>query len=321
MPEVVEVCLTALWLNYELKNKVLDDIKTLSGRYSRHKMKGLELFKKTEQYNIDKIDSKGKFMWFELTSKGNKKLYILNKFGLSGEWGFTKYTHSGVSFIIKDKDGNKEDLYFTDQRNFGTIEITNDVKRLNKELDKIADDFLKTEFTNNHFYNRIRYYVKRGGDKVIQSRYDKEIIKVLMDQTAKNSIGSGLGNYLSVESLYRAKISPYTKIGKIYDNKKLSDTLSEAIKYTVKLSYKTAQIGYLEHLDPGMATFLKKLRKGISSKNNPLNFHPSTKLKKTDEFQFQVYGKKEDLYGNEVEGAKIIPGRTTYWVPKIQKEY
>ncbi|ARF09669.1 formamidopyrimidine-DNA glycosylase [Indivirus ILV1] len=319
MPEVVEVCLTALWLNDELRNTVLSDIKILGGRYSRHTMPGLAEFKKANSYQIIKIDSKGKFMWFELIDKNNNALYILNKFGLSGEWGFDNQDHSNVEFSIKD--GNKtRNVYFTDPRNFGTIVLTTDINKLNKELDKLGDDLLKTQFTNAEFYDRIDNYVKRGGKSIIKTRYNKEIIKILMDQTDKNGIGSGLGNYLSVSVLYHAKISPYTPIGKLHKNKSLANNLADSIRYVVKFAYLTANIGYLEHLDQGMVSFLNKLRKDISkNKNHPYNFQPTIKIKSGEEFKFEVYGQSEDPYGNPVKADKIIPGRTTYWAPAVQK--
>ncbi|MCJ7637815.1 MAG: hypothetical protein MUO21_10030 [Nitrososphaeraceae archaeon] len=158
MPEVVEVCLTALWLNNELKNAILSDVKILGGRYSRHPLSSLSYFKKANQNKIKNVDSKGKFMWFELKGKDNKSLYILNKFGLSGEWGFTKQKHSNIEFTIKEGTKTRK-LYFTDDRNFGTLEFTTDIQRLQKELAKLGDDFLKTSFTNSEFYDRVEDYV------------------------------------------------------------------------------------------------------------------------------------------------------------------
>ena len=319
MPEVVEVCLTAQWLDHELKNATISDIKILSGRYVKNKMKGLDNFKKSNNYKIKKIDSKGKFLWFELVDKNGKFLYILNKFGLTGLWTFEEQDHSGVKFIIKD--GNKtRNLFFTDQMHYGTIELTTDIKRLNSELSKLGDDFLKTPFTNSEFYYRIDDYIKRGGDTIIKTRADKEIVVVLMDQTMKNGIGSGLGNYLSVSALYHAKISPYTTMGNLYKNKPLITKLANSIRYIVKLTYLTATIGYFEYLDEGMSSFLIKLRKDISKNiKHPFNFHPNVKIKAGDQFKFDVYMQKEDPYGNPVMKSKIIPGRTTYWVPAVQK--
>jgi len=77
-------------------------------------------------------------------------------------------------------------------------------------------------------------------NKKNKTRYNKEIVRVLMEgQKKDNGIGSGLGNYLTVEILYNAKISPYKKLGEIYDSKKLTKSLSNSIKYIVKLCFLT----------------------------------------------------------------------------------
>lgn len=311
MPEVVEVCLTALWLNDKLHNKIITNMNILSGRYTRHPLHGSDLFKKNKPFRVIKVDSKGKFLWFVLEDKKKNNYFILNHFGLEGEWGFTKYKHSHVLFQIKDNI----DLYFTDSRNFGTIEITNDVHKLNKILDTLGPDFLKEKFTNQDFYNRIVDFMTTDNHKIITPKANKKIITVLMDQKINTGLGSGLGNYLAPESLYRAGISPHTKIKELYDNQALSNNLAKAIKYTVKLAFMTADIGYLSDLDDEMSSFVTKLRK---NKKTNSTYHPDTKIKSKDVFTFNVYRQKKDPLGNTVKADKIIPGRTTYWVPNIQ---
>ena len=129
-----------------------------------------------------------------------------------------------------------------------------------------------------------------------------------MDQTKNSGLGSGLGNYLSVEILYDCNISPYTKMKKLYENKKLAFKLANAIKYIVKLSFLDASIGYLEHLDKGMSSFIKNLRKDINSDTkHKYNFHPDIVLTGKENFSFRVYRQKKDSLGNEVVGSKIIP--------------
>jgi len=311
MPEVVEVCLTALWLNKKLKGKWITDMNIISGRYKRNSLKGKATIIKNNPFKIVKVDSKGKFLWFELESN-KKKYYILNRFGLTGEWSFIDNVHSRIRFEID----NKSFVYFNDMRNFGTIQITDNIEDLNYELEKMAPDFLKESFTNQQFYNRIKYYITNSADNLIVVRANQPIIKILMDQTI---LGSGLGNYLSVEVLYNCKISPYKKLKEFYNDKTLSDKLVEAIKYTVKLSFLTADIGYLEHLELSMSTFIKQLRNDIKlNRNHKYNFHKNVKLKRGDKFTFQVYGQNKDPLGNPIKKDKIIVGRTTYWSPKVQ---
>ena len=319
MPEGVEVCLTALWLNNVLKNGRLINITVLGGRYSRHKLTGLHYFNKNNSFIIDQVDSKGKFMFFILTNEiDNRQYFILNHYGLEGEWGFSKNKYSHIEFEIEDiRSKTINYLYFSDMRNFGTIEITDNVNDLNDILDDLAPDVLKTAFNDAQFRDMLYNYNTKGTDNIIQSRANKEIVKVLMDQKL---LFSGLGNYLVSSILFSAKISPYKKMIDIYNDSYLVKQLSKAIKYIVKLSYLTSNIGYLQNLEPSMYQFVTKLRNVvINNPNHPLNFHPDIKLKKKDVFKFHVYRKKKDPVGNPVKADKIIPGRTTYWSPKIQK--
>lgn len=322
MPEVVEVCLTALFLNKKLKNKFMTDIKVLRGRYSRHTLTGLNYFKENKPFKINKVDSKGKFMWFELTNDKGAECYILNRYGLSGQWDLEEKEHSGVRFSIKNPNNDKTfDIYFTDPRNFGTLAISNNKKDLEKELNKIGPDLLKEEFTNDEFYNRIKKYILKKDGTISKSRANKEIVKVLMDQSAKSGLGAGGGNYLTSSFLYDAKISPYTKMKAFYSNRKLSDQLADSIRYNLKLAYMTEDIGYMEHIDKSVTKFVNNLRNKIKKdKDSPYNFQPKVKIGK-EKFKFSVYRQKKDPFGNDVKGDEIIKGRTTYWSPTIQKYY
>jgi formamidopyrimidine-DNA glycosylase len=318
MPEVIEVCLTALWLDKKMSGKILEDIKVLGGRYKAHTMPGLADFEKHKPFKIQKVDSKGKFLWFELKNDKDEHYFVLNRFGLEGQWGLNKEKHSDVEFIVKNKTTGKVlNFYFTDSRHFGTISITNKQKDLDDELVKLAPDLLKTNFTDQEFHDRIKNLMFTKVGKIMPSIANKPIVKVLMDQ---GSLGSGLGNYLSVEVAFSAKISPHKKLKEIYENRSLSNKLAEAIRYTLKSAYLTAEIGYLEHLDPKMGKFINELRETVKKdKDSKYNFLPDVKLKKNDKFTFEVYRQKKDPFGNPVKADKIIPGRTTYWSPAIQK--
>ena len=321
MPEVVEVALTSQYLNHKLKNKIITGIDIIGGRYSRHPLKGLADFKNNLPLIIDKVESKGKFMWFELHNK-KKDYYIMNTYGLEGEWGFEKKTHSNILFKIKHNTKDRVyNLYFTDSRNFGTLEMTSNKNKLDNKLDSLGPDFLKTSFTNQEFENRIKDYLittTTQNGKISTIRANRKIIKVLMDQKATSGLGCGLGNYLAVEILYKSKISPHKTIGDIYNNKALINKLSKSIKYVTKLAYMTANVGYLAHLDNKLDKWVKKIREKINKdKYNKYHYHRDIDLKNA-KFKFNVYRQKTDPKGYKVKSDKIIPGRTTYWVPKVQ---
>lgn len=317
MPEGVECHLTALFLSARFHNKIITKITVLSGRYTKKPIEGIKMFKKNLPLTINKINSKGKFLRFELSNK-DADIYLMNTFGLTGSWSLTKKKHSRISFTIK-KNNKTYKLYYTDPRNFGTIKITSDKNILDEKLESLGPDFLKTTFTKTDFFNRIKKYIHKRNGSISSPRANREIVKVLMDQKANSGLGSGIGAYLAVEILYHAKISPRKKMKYIYRNKKLAYQLAKSIKYIIKLSYMTADVGYMEHLDNNMDKWVKKLRKRISkNKDHKYHYHPDVNLK-NNVFTFKVYRQKADPLGNKVTPDKIIAGRTTYWVKAVQK--
>lgn len=297
MPEVVEVCLNAIYLNHKIQNKFITDFIVTGGRYKKNKLNNLNKLKKCLPLKIKCVNTKGKFMYFNL----DDEFYIMNTYGLTGFWSFTKYDHSDIQLKIK----NVGTLYFTDQLHYGTISITNDKNNVINKFNKLSPDFLKTNFTCNEFYNRIINY-KNKEDTIFQA---------LMKQ--QNSLGSGLGNYLSAEILYDAKLSPFTKIKNI--DKSRSNVLCKSIKKIIKYSYMSADDGYFDKLDDDALNFINKLRKNIKKNpNHKYNFHKTTKIS-NKKFNFNVYRQNYDPHGNKIKKSKIIKGRTTYWSPKIQK--
>ena len=280
MPEVSEVALTVEILSKHLKGKILISFDFVEGRFLRSPPKNFKKFNKALPLRVKKIDSKGKFIWFDLADENDQHWYIFNTLGLTGMWSLSeaKYTKAILSFT-KNKIA-----YFSDLRNFGTFIFTDNQDVLEKKLDTLGPDFLKQDFDISD----------------IQT-YDVPIIKLLMDQT---KLGSGLGNYLTAEILYRAKLSP-KRLGSSLSNSDVT-RLTRWIKYTVKLSYVDNHIGYMKNLEKEADKIRRK------------NYHPDIKLKKK-EFEFLVYRQKTDPFGNKVKADNIIKGRTTYWVPKVQK--
>jgi formamidopyrimidine-DNA glycosylase len=302
MPEICEVVMTSHYLLSKLKNKEITGVQVLSGRYMRTKIEGVELLENNFPLKIVDINTKGKFLWFELYSeKHNKSIYIMNTFGMSGGWNFEVSTNNRVQLTIKDNDKSYK-LYFFDQRNFGTIKIIDNRNKLDKKLKELGDDLLKTEFTDEEFLTKIEKYNKKKGDTLLY--------KVLMDQTQKG-IGSGLGNYLTPEVLYRAKIAPHRKINSL--SKDEIKKLSQSIKYILKLCYYNNKEGYMEIF----GDYINKHKQGIENGTYP-NYHENIDVN-NKKFQFQVYGQETDPKGNTVRRDKSDLDRTIHWVPAVQK--
>ena len=122
----------------------------------------------------------------------------------------------------------------------------------------------------------------------INQKSKKTVTQVIMDQ----SVVSGVGNYLKSESLYLAQISPHRRISDLSDQE-ISD-LNNAIKATIHSSYKSG--GATIH------TFL-----GFDGKEGEYSR------------RFAVYNQKYDPVGNKIVREQTQDGRTTFWVPEIQK--
>jgi formamidopyrimidine-DNA glycosylase len=120
-------------------------------------------------------------------------------------------------------------------------------------------------------------------------RSDKRTIaEAVMDQ----SVISGVGNYLKAECLYFARISPHRMCKDLTDDE--IRNLNASIKSTIRLSYKT-----------GGATI-----KNYAGVNGDVGQYSS---------RFAVYSCKEDPLGNPVVREKTKDGRTTHWVPNLQR--
>lgn len=284
MPEIGEVALTAEILEKYFKGKKLKKFEFVSGRYIKKLPEGYTDFVKALPLKVVNVNSRGKFLWFTLIGN-NQTWYIWNTFGLTGMWSIKEpeYERADLTFE-KNKHG-----YYADMRNFGTFKFSTDSEALQKKLTTLSPDFLKDDDFNL---------------KKIQ-KYKIPIVKILMDQ---KKVGSGLGNYLTAEILYRAKISPY-RLGSSLSNADIK-RLTYWIKYVVKLSYYDNHIGYMADLEDE------------ASKIKRINYHPEIKLK-NKHFKFDVYKQKTDPKGNPVEIAKIVGSgdkkRSTYWVPAVQK--
>ena len=281
MPEIAEIALTAEILSKYFKGKTLTSFDFISGRYSKKDPIGYRDFLEALPLKVKKIDSRGKFLWFELrNSTTGEYWYIWNTFGLTGMWSLFEPKYARAMLTFKN-DGV---AYFSDMRNFGTFKFSTNEEDLIKKLEELSPDFLKDD----------------DFDLSIIQKYKLPIVKILMDQ---KKVGSGLGNYLVAEILYRASISPHRPGNQMSDQD--IENLTHWIKYMVKLSYIDNHIGYMVNLDEE------------ANKIKRIDYHPDIKLKNKT-FKFSVYRQKTDPKGNKVKAEKINGDRTTYWVPDVQ---
>ena len=186
MPEGPEVRQIVDLLNNKLKNKKIDNIEVLGGRYNKHSLKKPD-FNKLNGLIIKSINCYGKFIYWQFK---NTDIILFNTLGMSGWWLFDEIPHNNIKFVIEHII-----VYFNDPRNFGTINISNLIN-LNKKLSTLGADIFNTS-NLDIFINRLE-----------KKRDDTMICTALLDQ----NVIAGCGNYLRAEALYIAKISPFRTI-------------------------------------------------------------------------------------------------------------
>lgn len=312
MPEIVEIRKYADFLSDKLKNKHLNAIKILKGRYKTHGPFELynSLINKLPLKVLD-IKTKGKFLYIVLEDG----YFIFSTLGLHGGWSWLNKQTSSISnsSIIENRDKfefdkmldyvaedrlsgyyktalnnlnvqfitDKGSMFYFDSLSFGTVKIIKDNDSLLKKLNSIGPDIMEPSTTLDIFISRMK-------KNTIQN---KPIGNVLLNQ----KIISGVGNYLRADVLWLSKISPFRKV------KDLTDKELEKI-------YKNIRILTWSDYDYKKAIELKII-------NN------KTKLPNSYNRDFFVYYCEHDIYGNEVTKEELYEGsqkRFIYWVKKRQ---
>lgn len=270
MPESPEVYHLSEYIKNNIKNKTLESIKILKGRYIKHgPPNGYKEFIKQLPLKCLDVRKKGKviFIYFE------NDWCLISKLGMSGWWFFDgddpEWLPKYQNIIFNFKN---EKLIFTDFRNFGTLTFTNDPQLLDYEINKLAPDITDKTTTFKVIYDRI--------DNLSLSQKNQRLEDIIIDQKI---IVSGIGNYLKAEILYDAKINPLRRINSL-------------TKEEWKIIYHSIK------------KIIKKMLKVLDS-NDPDKYMNSMK----------IYTRKIDPLGNKIKTHTTKTGRTTYYVPQIQK--
>lgn len=119
-------------------------------------------------------------------------------------------------------------------------------------------------------------------------KHDQTLAEVMMNQ----SVVSGIGNYVKAEALYLAELSPHRTVRDLTTQE--IERLRVQVINVMKASYNSggATIRSYANVDG---------TKGGAQR------------------RFAVYGNKLDPMGNPVTKEETLDGRTTWWVPEIQR--
>ncbi len=138
------------------------------------------------------VGSKGKMLYFEV-DKG----YMIFHLGLTGKFSLAAQPFTRVSFIGDES----QPFYYVDQVKIGTLEFVTDLQpelsSLGPDIIEVKPDELLGIFTKG----------RKSNPRLM-----------IVDFLVKQSVISGIGNYLRSEILYDASISYNTKMRDLTDN-------------------------------------------------------------------------------------------------------
>ncbi len=265
MPEAPEVKYLVGYLSKGCKNRMLQHISIMKGRYAKHgPPMNFDKFVKELPLQLIDISKKGKVIIFHF----DKDWYIVSRLGLTGWWFINNDMpewSKGTANIVFQLDG--KNLYYHDTLSYGTLKFIHGHKNMLKEFRQLAPEVETIPLSE--LLERVAMKRNLG---------EKQLDNVLMDQKA---IFSGIGNYLKSEILYKAKLSPKRLVKSI-----TPDDWNVFLQAARKV--------------------MKRQGNTVGSMNKYMNM-------------MCVYMKEKDPHGNKIQKYKSKNGRTTYWVPALQK--
>lgn len=264
MPELPEVQVVVNGIIEKFLNKEIAEIIEI-------RPKTVQYFTEVEEFGkILDIERRGKFILL-FTDKKLKIVVHLRMTGklISEETEDYLPPHARAYFVFKDKTR----LIFDDARTFGKIQIYQQNAKI-ESIEKLGVEPLTDNFNEKYLKN-------------ILKNKKAPIKNLLLNQ----HLVAGLGNIYVAELLYRAKISPKKKGGKLTS------------KEIVKIVKETKSV----------------LQEAIKHNGTTISDYRSI-YNKTGEFQnfLKVYQKKICECGNEISRIKQA-GRSTYYCSKCQK--
>lgn len=267
MPEGPEVKLSADLILPLIVGKAIDTAQpATSGRYRHEKGEfspalGPYLFNPAAPTHIEKVEVKGKFMYWTFQKADKSTFWMMNTFGMTGQWGPQKGKHP--CFTFKFTDGSE--IWFNDHRHFGTIKFTDDYQDVQSKINSLGWDPLQKS-------------VSEGLEFVTSflNKSKKPIAQVLMDQ----SVFAGVGNYIRAESLYAIKMSPWRVCVDIRADEIMQ--LCTAIKEVMETSYKYQGATISTYTDPYGAEGKYSSCFKVYGCKTDLNGHPIIKQETPD---------------------------------------
>lgn len=221
MPEGPEVKRMIQDLSHILTDRRLVGFEILSGRYTKAPIEGSSEIVRELPSLVIEACCHGKFSYIKL----EKDWSIWITLGMTGWWSSHENKHSRVRFDLD----NSTNLYFNDQRNFGTLKFSKGLDSLRKKLSSLGPDLLAHDLAEKEFVSLMR------------KRNNLNVCKAIMDQ----SVLAGVGNYVKAEALWLSKIDPQKSISGLTDES--LNILKESIRNIMLHSYENDGATFKTH--------------------------------------------------------------------------
>lgn len=281
MPEGPEVSFIANEINKQFKNRKLLRVSWKSGRYIRHGLPaGYAAFRKTLPAKCIEVYKKGKVLFFIFeNSHASGESKKQESWCMISKLGMTGWWYSTTN------KPTWRDMSDNVSFDFGTASLVyGDVRNFGTIQFTNDPDIIAAEYNQlaPDILNGVTFKVFKERLKYLPSHMlSHRIEDVLIDQRA---LVSGIGNYLKSETLYEARLSPLRRIKNVSDDE-WRIWLTCAKRATRRMLRTLQQYASLEEYEKAM----------------------------------KIYRKDFDPHGNKVKRHKTKAGRTTFWVPALQR--
>ena len=287
----------------------LSKFQVLSGRYKLTDIPKISNLINVLPLNLGKIECKGKFIYFSFKSS----YFFWSTLGLTGWWTFDSPERTNDNARIQltfskldetllspnqstSNQCDERNLFYYDQRNFGTFKISTDENELHEKLASLGYCWLTNRPTLQQFSDLLN-------NKRTQS---KPLAVFLLNQKKT----AGVGNYLLSEILYNCRLHPWVTCGQLSEEDKESlywSTLSILVQSYLSQTDQISRANYLKSLD-------NEFIDGSDREKAIIQFVRQT-------FSMKVYMQINCPLGYKVRREEGPHKRTIHWVPQLQTKY
>jgi formamidopyrimidine-DNA glycosylase len=283
MPEGPEVAYISQEMNKAIHGKKLQGIRILKGRYITHGPPvHYKDFQNALPLTCNNVTNKGKVIFINFSDGWT----VIVKLGLTG-WLYTtdipqwKPDYKNVLFYFS----NNQNVESSPSAHTMTFTDVRSYGTLTFTKDPSVVEKEHAKLGLNIMDANTTWPVFWKAVQIITTKKTAHTETVENLITDQKKLVCGIGNYLKAEVFYMAKIAPMRKVA----------TLTEKewrVLFTAMKKKTTQMIKALHH-----------------EKTHPGTYFNSMK----------IYQQDKDPLGNEVKKYKTATGRTTHWVPAIQK--